>query len=220
MDSLIARADAVQPLQKKRKTLHGASKKPSSNSKPPTTSSSDQTLNSVAKRTSVPKSLKDKSEVPEDAKNYNHIANKKLRTQLNRQSTQGARAKALLEDADMLLMEDAGGMEVEGEMDRTWRVGQSDILNSTGQEAGKGRREYKLDGGPYRSRYTRNGRYVFKICLSTTLLTRIFRHLAIVGHSGHVSTFDWQAGTMHAELQLQETCRDITYVCHLEICTD
>ena len=24
--------------------------------------------------------------------------------------------------------------------------------------------------------------------------------------------FDWQMGTIHAELQLQETCRDITFV--------
>lgn len=38
------------------------------------------------------------------------------------------------------------------------------------------------------------------------------RHLAIVGRSGHVATFDWQTGALHAELQLQETCRDITYV--------
>ena len=38
------------------------------------------------------------------------------------------------------------------------------------------------------------------------------RHLAIVGNTGHVATFDWQTGTIHAELQLQETCRDITYV--------
>jgi hypothetical protein len=36
------------------------------------------------------------------------------------------------------------------------------------------------------------------------------RHLAIVGALGHVATFDWQAGTLHTELQLQETCRDIT----------
>lgn len=38
------------------------------------------------------------------------------------------------------------------------------------------------------------------------------RHLAIVGRKGHVATFDWQTGTMHAELQLRETCRDITSV--------
>lgn len=38
------------------------------------------------------------------------------------------------------------------------------------------------------------------------------RHLAIVGQTGHVAAFDWRTGTIHAELQLQETCRDITYV--------
>lgn len=35
--------------------------------------------------------------------------------------------------------------------------------------------------------------------------------MAVVGSKGHVATFDWQTGTMHSELQLQETCRDITY---------
>ena len=35
--------------------------------------------------------------------------------------------------------------------------------------------------------------------------------MAIVGRKGHVGTFDWQVGTLHAELQLKETCRDITY---------
>ena len=40
----------------------------------------------------------------------------------------------------------------------------------------------------------------------------LFRHLAVVGKKGHVATFDWQAGTLHTELQLQETCRDITLV--------
>ncbi len=39
-----------------------------------------------------------------------------------------------------------------------------------------------------------------------------FRHLAVVGKKGHVATFDWQAGTLHTELQLGETCRDITSV--------
>jgi len=38
------------------------------------------------------------------------------------------------------------------------------------------------------------------------------RHLAIVGLKGHVATFDWQTGTLHSELQLRETCRDITFV--------
>lgn len=38
------------------------------------------------------------------------------------------------------------------------------------------------------------------------------RHLAVVGRKGHVATFDWQTGTLHSELQLGETCRDITCV--------
>ncbi len=40
----------------------------------------------------------------------------------------------------------------------------------------------------------------------------VVRHLAIAGHHGHVAAFDWQTGTLHTELQLQETCRDITFL--------
>jgi U3 small nucleolar RNA-associated protein 7 len=190
MDALIAKADSIKPLKNRTKSSHLTPQ--SGPSKP---KKADQTLNSIAKHTSLPKSLQDHHARPESVPSYNHIANKRLRTHLDRQALHGARSKALLEDAEMLLMDDAGGMQAESEMDRTWRAGQTDIMQSAGHEAAKGRREYKLDGGPYRSRYTRNG-----------------RHMAIVGRSGHVSTFDWQTGTMHAELQLQETCRDITYV--------
>lgn len=148
MEALISKADA---LNKKRKT--------SATKRPKGSNNFDKTLNSVTKRTSIPKSLQlDTVQLPENVPNHKHIANKKLRTHLNRQSVQGARAKALLEDAEMLLMGEAGAIEVEGEMERTWRVGQTEVLQSSGQEAAKGRREYKLDGGPYRSRYTRNGR--------------------------------------------------------------
>ncbi|KAG6901199.1 hypothetical protein C0995_015482 [Termitomyces sp. Mi166 len=126
---------------------------------------------------------------------YSHIASKKLRTELNRHTAQASRAKALQEDAELLLTNEGGKIEVEGEMERTWRVEQDEIVQGAGQEAARGRREWKLDGGPYRSRYTRNG-----------------RHLAIVGRTGHVATFDWMVGTLHSELQLQETCRDITFL--------
>ncbi|KAJ7176566.1 BING4CT-domain-containing protein [Mycena filopes] len=176
MDALIAKADALGPKQKKRKTFH------------------DSTDDSLKKRTGVPKSLQDQNPVL-NVPAHKHIANKKLRTELVRHATHTARSKALLEDAEMLLTEDAGLMQAEGELERTWRVSQSEILVDAGQDAVRGRREWKLDGGPYRSRYTRNGRY-----------------LAIVGSMGHASTFDWQTGTLHAELQLQETCRDITFL--------
>ena len=52
----------------------------------------------------------------------------------------------------------------------------------------------------------------FNTLLSFSNLQPSFRHLAIVGLKGHVATFDWQTGTLHSELQLRETCRDITFV--------
>ncbi|KAI0051620.1 BING4CT-domain-containing protein [Auriscalpium vulgare] len=152
--------------------------------------------NLIAKaKTSLPKSLRAGGPPPADARSFGHIPNKKLRTHLTRHSAQAAHAKALVKDAELLLETDAGGMEVEGEMDRTWRITQDEIVKEVGLEAARGRKEMVLDGGPYRSRYTRNG-----------------RHMAIVGLKGHVATFDWQTGTMHSELQLKETCRDITFL--------
>jgi U3 small nucleolar RNA-associated protein 7 len=145
--------------------------------------------------TALPKSIRPTELVPETTRKYNHIANKKLRTTLQRQSANTERGKALLQDAELLLPNSAGKMEMEEDMDRSWRISQDEIVNSIGIEAARGRKEFILDGGPYRARYTRNG-----------------RHMAVVGQKGHIATFDWQTGTMLSELQLQESCRDITYV--------
>jgi U3 small nucleolar RNA-associated protein 7 len=189
MDALIAKGNAIQPLSK--------SKRPPSNRHPiqkTKPNHPDPTLNSIVKHTSLPKSFQSLQKTKDVlVPKHNHIANKKLRAELVRNSEHIATSKVLLQDAEMLLMEDGGNMQVEGEMERTWRVGQGDIEESAGQEAARGRKEWKLEGGPYRSRYTRNG-----------------RHLGIVGKMGHVATFDWQTGTLHTELQLQETCRDFT----------
>ncbi|KAH0826386.1 WD40-repeat-containing domain protein [Lanmaoa asiatica] len=200
MDSLFAKADAIQPLSKKKKanidsrkqgkktdTRKNASAKPGP--------SSDRTLASVAQNTSIPRSLRPTSPPPENLPKHAHIKDLKLRTHLNRQAAHAARAKTLLQDAELLLTGDGGSIQAENGMEKTWRVSQDEIARGAGQEAAKGRQEWKLDGGPYRSRYSRNG-----------------RHLAIVGNTGHVATFDWQTGTIHAELQLQETCRDITFL--------
>ncbi|TBU24403.1 BING4CT-domain-containing protein [Dichomitus squalens] len=193
MDSLIAKADAIRPLSERRRTDNQhARPKPGPSKK---TTADDPTAASVSQHTALPRSLRPSSPPPEEAKKYSHIHNKKLRTDLARQSAQNARSKRLVKDAELLLTEEAGLMEVDGDLEKTWRVGQDEIAAAAGQQAAQGRQEWKLDGGPYRVRYTKNG-----------------RHIAIVGKTGHVATFDWQAGTMHAELQLRETCRDITFL--------
>ncbi|KAI0079128.1 BING4CT-domain-containing protein [Panus rudis PR-1116 ss-1] len=193
MDSLFAKADAIRPVAKRRK-LDQDGGSHAKKGKPKATVD-DKTLHSVAPHTGLPKSLRPTSPPPENAKTYSHIPNPKLRQKLERESAHAARAKQLVKDAELLLEEEAGGIQVEGEMERTWRVSQDEVVKASGQEAARGRKEFLLDFGPYRLRYTRNG-----------------RHLAIVGKKGHVATFDWQTGTMHAELQLQETCRDITFL--------
>jgi hypothetical protein len=150
MDSLFAKAKALDGQKRGRSSKASSSK----------TKQDDRTAASVAHRTALPKSLKDGPNVPEHKSDYGHIANKKLRTTLHRQSAQSARAKALVEDAELLKQGDSGLMQVEDELERTWRVTQADIADGAGSEAAKGRREWRLDGGPYRCRYTRNGRSV------------------------------------------------------------
>ncbi|KIY50221.1 BING4CT-domain-containing protein [Fistulina hepatica ATCC 64428] len=186
MDSLIAKADALGPAGKKRKVSHRPSRKDAT---------ATQTFHSVLTHTKLPKSLRPVSPAPEGLPSHSNIANKKLRTKLNRTDAQAARSQALVEDAQFLMTGESGMIETENEMERTWRIGQSEIEASAGMNAANSRREWRLDGGPYCSRYTRNG-----------------RHLAIAGRAGHVASFDWQTGQLHAELQLQETCRDITYL--------
>lgn len=156
MDSLFAQADAIRPINKRRKTDKHDTRTASSSKR--ASEQNDKTLHSVAPNTALPKSLRPTSPPPENLPKYSHIANHKLRAQLTRQSTHSARARALVKDADLLLTEEAGLVEVEGEMERTWRVGQNEIVQAAGQDAARGRKEYALDGGPYRSRYTRNGR--------------------------------------------------------------
>ena len=151
MDSLFAKADAIRPVSKRRKTDKDDSRRKLN-------TGGDRTAESVALHTSLPKSLRPTEPLPENLPKYGHIANKKLRTQLTRQSHHAARAKALVKDAEMLLTDDAGMMEVEGEMEKTWRITQSEVASSAGKEAALGRKELTLDGGPYRSRYSRNGR--------------------------------------------------------------
>jgi U3 small nucleolar RNA-associated protein 7 len=110
-----------------------------------------------------------------------------------------ARAQALVEDAEMLLIYDVGRMQVESEMDRTWKP----ILKSAEQEAAKGHREYQLDSWPYRSRYSRNRWYVCFLFLKN-LVSSFFLDILLLSDA-QVSAFDWQTGKTHSEY-LQESC--------------
>lgn len=150
MDSLIAKANA-QTVSKKRKAS--------------TTSTQDATLASIAKHSRIPKSIAE-DDAGEKKKRqrrlYGHVNDLKLRAHLTSLSEHSKATKELVKDTEMLALNDAGGMEVEGELERTWKMSQDEIANAVGIETAKARKEWKLDGGPYCSRYSRNGRYVTK----------------------------------------------------------
>jgi hypothetical protein len=153
MDSLFAKAKALDG-QKRGGRAGG---KPSSSRR----KLGDRTASSIAHRAVVPKSLQDApaaDDAPAPKAAYGHIANAKLRSTLQRQGAQAARARALADDAALLKLGGAGLLQAEDALERTWRVPQDELVAGAGAEAGKGRREWRLDGGPYRCRYTRNGR--------------------------------------------------------------
>ncbi|BGP13433.1 hypothetical protein JCM10213_008593 [Rhodosporidiobolus nylandii] len=108
-----------------------------------------------------------------------------------------AQASHAAEHDDLLLRRDnAGAMEAENELERTWRTTQGEIREASGVAAREKGFSLTLDEfGPYEVDYTKNG-----------------RHLALAGRRGHVAVFDTQTSALHSELHLNETVRDITFL--------
>jgi U3 small nucleolar RNA-associated protein 7 len=98
---------------------------------------------------------------------------------------------------EILLENNAGLLEPENDLERTYQVRQADIKQAVGVETAKKGFELRLDGlGPYDiCEYSRNG-----------------RDLLIAGRKGHVATFDWRDGKLGCELQLNETVRDARWL--------
>lgn len=124
------------------------------------------------------------------------IKDRKLRGNLqaveDRYQTAALRAK----DAEILLENDAGFIEAEGELERTYKVRQDEVRDNVGIEVAKKGFELKLEElGPYRADYTRNG-----------------KNLLLAGRKGHVATMDWRAGKLGCELQLGETVWDAKWL--------
>ncbi|KAI9934965.1 Small subunit (SSU) processome component [Aspergillus wentii] len=124
------------------------------------------------------------------------VRDKKLRSNLKAVEEKNKAAALKAKDAEILLEHDAGFLEPEGELEKTYKVRQDEIKDSVGIETAKKGFELRLeDAGPYRADYTRNG-----------------RDLLLAGRKGHVATMDWRAGKLGCELQLGETVRDARWL--------
>jgi U3 small nucleolar RNA-associated protein 7 len=124
------------------------------------------------------------------------VRDKKLRRNLSTLEQKYKTATGKAKDAEILLENTGGFLEPETELERTWKVGQKQIVADSTVETAQKRFELKLEAlGPYVCEYSRNG-----------------RHLLLAGRKGHVSTMDWREGKLGCELQLGETVRDAKWL--------
>ena len=124
------------------------------------------------------------------------IKDKKLRSNLKALEDKYKDASLKAKDAEILLENDTGYLEPEGDLEKTYKVRQTELIKDAPLETARKGFELKLnDLGPYLADYTRNG-----------------RSLLLAGRKGHVSTMDWQAGKLGCELQLRETVQDAKWL--------
>ncbi|KAK8247510.1 WD40-repeat-containing domain protein [Phyllosticta capitalensis] len=124
------------------------------------------------------------------------IRDKKLKAEVRRQEQKRRDAALKAHDAEILLENQSGFLEAEGDLERTYKVRQRDIKQDVAIETAKKGFELRLnDLGPYTFDYTRNG-----------------RDLLLAGRKGHIATMDWRDGKLGCELQLGETVRDAKWL--------
>ena len=124
------------------------------------------------------------------------VKDRKLRGNLIALENKYKDATIKAKDAEILLENESGYLEPEGDLEKTYKVRQDDLRKELAVETAKKGFELRLEGlGPYTADYARNG-----------------RGLLLAGSKGHVSTMDWRGGELGCELQLQETVRDAKWL--------
>lgn len=125
------------------------------------------------------------------------VRDKKLRANIRSLEAKNQRAAVEAKNVEILLENNAGLLEPETELERTYRVRQDEIKREVGIETAKKGFELRLDElGPYDvCEYSRNG-----------------RDLLVASRKGHVASFDWRDGKLGCEIQLNETVRDARWL--------
>ncbi|KAF1991448.1 U3 small nucleolar RNA-associated protein 7 [Aulographum hederae CBS 113979] len=124
------------------------------------------------------------------------IKDKKQRGNLQRLEEKYKNAALRAKESEILLEHEAGFLEAESALERTYKVRQRDIKENVGVQTARKGFELRLERGPYRCDYSRNG-----------------RDLLLAGRKGHVAcVLDWRSGEKSTELQLGETVRDVKWL--------
>lgn len=96
--------------------------------------------------------------------------------------------------SELLLTEESGYLEPD-EYEATYQITQKEIQEAVDITAATKHFDLKLDYGPYRMDYSRNG-----------------RNLVIGGRRGHVAAFDWVTRSLQCEFNVQESVHDVQYL--------
>ncbi|KAK0179513.1 hypothetical protein PV327_005258 [Microctonus hyperodae] len=123
----------------------------------------------------------------------NHVHRDRLRIKeraIKKAAEQAARAEILLTEDHGYLISDIG--------ETTTQFNQSAITSQVDITSASKHFELDLEFGPYRLKYTRNG-----------------RHLLLGGRKGHVAAIDWVTKRLECELNVMESVHDISWL-HFE----
>ncbi|CUM64962.1 uncharacterized protein PRCAT00002580001 [Priceomyces carsonii] len=121
---------------------------------------------------------------------------KKLNAGLKKVDKQYKDAVKSAARTEILLQEEAGFLEADSPMEKTFKFKQGEIQDAV--DIGTSNKKFSLslpDYGPYTMNYSRNG-----------------RNLLIGGQKGHVASVDWRTGGLNCELFLNETVHAVTYL--------
>lgn len=172
MDALLKAGKQADYERKHKKSKSHSSQrktpsKPTSSDAQEDEAPTDKILASITPGTSQPKFLAkfsaSSSSEPFTVDKGNKFTPYAFQRQIHSQTQWQKDTKAALKDAEILVTQEQGRIVPEGELERTWRVTQDEIVKSVGEEHARYRKEWKLDGGSYRTRYAKNGRWVYPI---------------------------------------------------------
>lgn len=122
------------------------------------------------------------------------IGDAKLKGEMGRQEWLNKEAAIRAAKSEILQPHEAGYLEAEG-MEKTFKFTQSAIKGAVDKASARKAFELRMEYGPYKQRYTRNG-----------------RHLLVGGQKGHVALIDWSVGKVKTEIHLRESVRDVSFL--------